>query len=62
MCFCPPQDLRNYQYSLPLVEGLRVHMELGNSYIHIPKSKFHEVRVQQHWMFLCHGYVFRIEF
>ncbi|KAG5261748.1 hypothetical protein AALO_G00287910 [Alosa alosa] len=36
-------DLRNYQYSLPLVEGLRVHMELGNSYIHIPKCKFHEM-------------------
>ncbi|KAL2087678.1 hypothetical protein ACEWY4_016506 [Coilia grayii] len=36
-------DLRNYQYSLPQVEGLRVHMELGNSCIHIPKARFHEM-------------------
>ncbi|KAK7125320.1 hypothetical protein R3I93_020867 [Phoxinus phoxinus] len=36
-------DLRNYQYSLPVVESLRVHMELGNSYIEIPKSRFNEM-------------------
>ncbi|XP_063067707.1 zinc finger FYVE domain-containing protein 16 isoform X2 [Engraulis encrasicolus] len=36
-------DLRNYQYSLPQVEGLRVHMEMGNSTIHIPKARFHEM-------------------
>ncbi|KAJ8380680.1 hypothetical protein SKAU_G00014580, partial [Synaphobranchus kaupii] len=34
------QDLRNFQYSLPMVEGLQVHMEMGNSYILIPKAKF----------------------
>lgn len=37
------QDLRNYQYSVPVVESLRIHMEVGNSYIDIPKSKFNEV-------------------
>uniref|UniRef100_A0A671MJD5 Zinc finger FYVE domain-containing protein 16-like n=1 Tax=Sinocyclocheilus anshuiensis TaxID=1608454 RepID=A0A671MJD5_9TELE len=37
------QDLRNYQYSLPVVESLRVHMEMGNSYIDIPKSRFNEM-------------------
>uniref|UniRef100_A0A8C1WC50 Zinc finger, FYVE domain containing 16 n=1 Tax=Cyprinus carpio TaxID=7962 RepID=A0A8C1WC50_CYPCA len=36
-------DLRNYQYSLPVVENLRVHMEMGNSYIDIPKSRFNEM-------------------
>ncbi|XP_051972602.1 zinc finger FYVE domain-containing protein 16-like isoform X2 [Xyrauchen texanus] len=36
-------DLRNYQYSLPVVDGLRVHMEMGNSYIDIPKSRFSEM-------------------
>ncbi|XP_064152513.1 zinc finger FYVE domain-containing protein 16-like isoform X2 [Anguilla rostrata] len=33
-------DLRNFQYSLPVVEGLQVHMEMGNSYILIPKARF----------------------
>ncbi|XP_036382351.1 zinc finger FYVE domain-containing protein 16-like isoform X2 [Megalops cyprinoides] len=36
-------DLRNYQYSLPVVEGLHIHMEMGNSYIHIPKAKVTEM-------------------
>ncbi|XP_049324445.1 zinc finger FYVE domain-containing protein 16 isoform X2 [Astyanax mexicanus] len=36
-------DLRNYQYSVPVVDGLRIHMEVGNSYIDIPKSKFNEM-------------------
>lgn len=36
-------DLRNYQYSLPVVDSLQVHMELGNSYIDIPKSRFNEM-------------------
>ncbi|KAJ8401909.1 hypothetical protein AAFF_G00374900 [Aldrovandia affinis] len=36
-------DLRNYQYSLPVVEGLHIHMEMGNSYIHIPRSRFQEM-------------------
>uniref|UniRef100_A0AAX7URM9 FYVE-type domain-containing protein n=1 Tax=Astatotilapia calliptera TaxID=8154 RepID=A0AAX7URM9_ASTCA len=37
-------DLRNYQYSLSVVEGLRIHMEMGHSYIDIPKSSFSEVQ------------------
>ncbi|XP_030598075.1 zinc finger FYVE domain-containing protein 16 isoform X2 [Archocentrus centrarchus] len=37
-------DLRNYQYSLSAVEGLRIHMEMGHSYIEIPKSRFNEVQ------------------
>ncbi|KAM6984895.1 zinc finger FYVE domain-containing protein 16 [Aplochiton taeniatus] len=36
-------DLRNFQYSLPAVEGLRIHMEMGHSYIDIPKSSFSEM-------------------
>ncbi|XP_056592375.1 zinc finger FYVE domain-containing protein 16 isoform X2 [Triplophysa dalaica] len=36
-------DLRNYQYSLPVVDSLQVHMEMGNSYIEIPKSRFNEM-------------------
>ncbi|XP_033845747.1 zinc finger FYVE domain-containing protein 16 isoform X1 [Periophthalmus magnuspinnatus] len=36
-------DLRNYQYSLPVVDGLRIHMEMGHSYIDIPKSSFSEM-------------------
>ncbi|MBN3271539.1 ZFYV9 protein, partial [Polyodon spathula] len=35
-------DLRNYQYSLASVEGLLIHMEMGNSYIEIPKGRFNE--------------------
>ncbi|XP_068429791.1 zinc finger FYVE domain-containing protein 16 isoform X2 [Clinocottus analis] len=37
-------DLRNYQYSLSVVEGLRIHMEMGHSYIDIPKRSFHEMQ------------------
>ncbi|XP_028318709.1 zinc finger FYVE domain-containing protein 16 isoform X2 [Gouania willdenowi] len=37
-------DLRNYQYSLPVVEGLRIHMEMGHSYIDVPKSSFNEMQ------------------
>ncbi|XP_077592746.1 zinc finger FYVE domain-containing protein 16 isoform X2 [Stigmatopora nigra] len=36
-------DLRNYQYSLPSVKGLTIHMEMGHIYIDIPKSSFNEV-------------------
>ncbi|XP_048874754.1 zinc finger FYVE domain-containing protein 16 isoform X2 [Brienomyrus brachyistius] len=36
-------DLRNYQYSLPMVDGLKIHMEMGNSYIDIPKCKLSEM-------------------
>ncbi|KAI5624374.1 zinc finger FYVE domain-containing protein 16 isoform X1, partial [Silurus asotus] len=36
-------DLRNYQYSVPVINSLRIHMEVGNIYIDIPKSKFNEM-------------------
>lgn len=36
-------DLRNYQYSLCVVEGLRIHMEMGHSYIDIPKNSCNEM-------------------
>lgn len=35
--------MRNYQYSLSMVGGLRIHMEMGHSYIDIPKGSFSEV-------------------
>nr|XP_046230397.1 zinc finger FYVE domain-containing protein 16 isoform X2 [Scatophagus argus] len=37
-------DLRNYQYSLSVVDGLRIHMEMGHSYIDIPKGSFSEMQ------------------
>ncbi|CAB1438244.1 unnamed protein product [Pleuronectes platessa] len=37
-------DLRNYQYSLSVVDGLRIHMEMGHSYINIPKCSFNEMQ------------------
>ncbi|XP_041825314.1 zinc finger FYVE domain-containing protein 16 isoform X2 [Melanotaenia boesemani] len=37
-------DLRNYQYSMAAVDGLRIHMEMGHSYIDIPKSSFSEMQ------------------
>ncbi|KAJ3605149.1 hypothetical protein NHX12_027199 [Muraenolepis orangiensis] len=37
-------DLRNFQYSIAIVEGLRIHMEMGHSYIDIPKSRFNEMQ------------------
>ncbi|XP_061658249.1 zinc finger FYVE domain-containing protein 16 isoform X2 [Syngnathoides biaculeatus] len=37
-------DLRNYQYSLSSVGGLRIHMEVGRSYIDVPKSSFGEMQ------------------
>ncbi|XP_039615173.1 zinc finger FYVE domain-containing protein 16 isoform X2 [Polypterus senegalus] len=36
-------DLRNYQYTLPYIEGLLILMEMGNSSIEIPKEKYNEV-------------------
>ncbi|XP_023694678.2 zinc finger FYVE domain-containing protein 16 isoform X1 [Paramormyrops kingsleyae] len=36
-------DLRNYQYSLPMVDGLKIRMEMGNSYIDIPKCRLSEM-------------------
>ncbi|XP_064413195.1 zinc finger FYVE domain-containing protein 16 isoform X2 [Latimeria chalumnae] len=33
-------DLRNYQYTLPNIEGLVIHMEMGKSYINLPKRNY----------------------
>uniref|UniRef100_A0A8C5TP08 Zinc finger FYVE domain-containing protein n=1 Tax=Malurus cyaneus samueli TaxID=2593467 RepID=A0A8C5TP08_9PASS len=36
-------DLRNYQYTLPTIENLFVHVEMGRSCIKIPLRKYNEV-------------------
>ncbi|XP_069792631.1 zinc finger FYVE domain-containing protein 16 isoform X2 [Narcine bancroftii] len=36
-------DLRNYQYTLPAIEGLVLHLEMGKSTIKIPKRRYSEV-------------------
>ncbi|XP_064902498.1 zinc finger FYVE domain-containing protein 16 [Columba livia] len=36
-------DLRNYQYTLPTIDNLFVHVEMGRSCIKIPSRKYNEV-------------------
>lgn len=36
-------DLRNYQYSIPFVDGLVIHMEMGKSTINIPEWRYSEI-------------------
>ncbi|XP_044131964.1 zinc finger FYVE domain-containing protein 16 isoform X2 [Bufo gargarizans] len=36
-------DLRNYQYTIPHVEGLVIHMEMGKSCINIPSKRHNEI-------------------
>ncbi|KAM4053078.1 zinc finger FYVE domain-containing protein 16 isoform 2-T2 [Anomaloglossus baeobatrachus] len=36
-------DLRNYQYTIPHVEGLVIHMEMGKSCIKIPSKRHNEI-------------------
>ncbi|KAM4707738.1 zinc finger FYVE domain-containing protein 16 isoform 2-T3 [Discoglossus pictus] len=36
-------DLRNYQYTIPRVEGLFIHMEMGKSCIKIPSKRHNEI-------------------
>nr|XP_033782332.1 zinc finger FYVE domain-containing protein 16 isoform X2 [Geotrypetes seraphini] len=36
-------DLRNFQYTLPTVDGLLIHMEMGKSCIKIPVHRYSEV-------------------
>ncbi|XP_071995152.1 zinc finger FYVE domain-containing protein 16 isoform X2 [Engystomops pustulosus] len=36
-------DLRNYQYTIPHVEGLAIHMEMGKSCIRIPSKRHNEI-------------------
>ena len=39
------QDFRNYQYTLPVVKGLVVDMEVRKTCIRIPSNRYNEVRV-----------------
>ncbi|XP_056395193.1 zinc finger FYVE domain-containing protein 16 isoform X2 [Hyla sarda] len=36
-------DLRNYQYTIPHVDGLVIHMEMGKSCIKIPSKRHNEI-------------------
>lgn len=38
------QDFRNYQYTLPIVKGLVVDMEVRKTTIKIPSNRYNEVR------------------
>lgn len=38
------QDFRNYQYTLPVVQGLVVDMEVRKTSIKIPSNRYNEVR------------------
>lgn len=42
-CLSPPQDFRNYQYTLPVVKGLVVDMEVKKTTIKIPSNRYNEV-------------------
>lgn len=37
------QDFRNYQYTLPVVKGLVVDMEVRKTSIKIPSNRYNEV-------------------
>lgn len=41
---CFAQDFRNYQYTLPVVQGLVVDMEVRKTSIKIPSNRYNEVR------------------
>ncbi|XP_043920161.1 zinc finger FYVE domain-containing protein 16 isoform X2 [Protopterus annectens] len=36
-------DLRNYQYTIPFVDGLVIHMEMGKSTINLPEWRYSEI-------------------
>ena len=38
------QDFRNYAYSLPVIRGLVIHMELQLTTIEIPKDRYRQIR------------------
>lgn len=46
-CFCY-QDFRNYQYTLPVVQGLVVDMEVRKTSIKIPSNRYNEVMLAIH--------------
>lgn len=39
------QDFRNYQYTLPVVQGLVVDMEVRKTSIKIPSNRYNEVSI-----------------
>lgn len=39
------KDFRNYQYTLPVVKGLVVDMEVRKTSIKIPSNRYNEVNV-----------------
>lgn len=41
------QDFRNYQYTLPVVKGLVVDMEVRKTSIKIPSNRYNEVSVRR---------------
>lgn len=41
--FVSLQDFRNYQYTLPVVKGLVVDMEVRKTCIKIPSNRYNEV-------------------
>ena len=45
-CVFAFQDFRNYQYTLPMVAGLVVDMEVRKTSIKIPSNRYNEVGVQ----------------
>lgn len=42
------QDFRNYQYTLPVVQGLVVDMEVRKTSIKIPSNRYNEVMLIKH--------------
>lgn len=48
------QDFRNYQYTLPVVQGLVVDMEVRKTSIKIPSNRYNEV------MLIIHTFVYSV--
>lgn len=47
-CCLNSQDFRNYQYTLPVVQGLVVDMEVRKTSIKIPSNRYNEVMLIKH--------------
>ncbi len=43
-------DFRNYQYMLPQIRGVQIHMEDKKTYIKFPKNRYDEVRQSGLWV------------
>lgn len=44
LCSLNHKDFRNYQYTLPVVQGLVVDMEVRKTSIKIPSNRYNEVK------------------